>query len=112
MAVTTTAITEVKRAPKKTTSDDLKVEEARSEDDSDWHSSDQEFLNDDTEEEEWQVDPEGILAAPAEKFAAGAGGTLGMKRFAAMIASIEQRALAAEARKKNKKTTKAAAKAA
>lgn len=101
----TVTSTEVKKpaAPKKTY-DDLKMDEARSEDGSDeWHTSDEEMLDDNTDDDEWQVDPEGILAAPAEKFAVSAGGTLGMKRFAAMIASIEQRALAAEARKKNKK---------
>ena len=110
--MTDTAATEVKKSAPKKTYDDLKVEEARSEDGSDeWRTSDEEIFDDDTDDEEWQVDPECILAAPAEKFAAGAGGTLGMKRFAAMIASIEQRAIAAEARKKNKKkaaATKAA----
>lgn len=108
----TDTATEVKKPAPKKTYDDLKVEETRSEDDSDeWRTSDEEMLDDDTDDEEWQVDPEGILAAPAEKFMAGAGGTLGQKRFAAMIASIEQRARAAEERKKNKKkaaATKAA----
>lgn len=93
-------------APKKY--DDLKVDEELSDDESTAHSSDEDFLDNASSDDEngWQVDNR-ILTASSESFINMPGSTIGMKRFAAMIESIEKRALAAEARKIKKKKTAA-----
>ena len=59
-------------------------------------SSDRAFL-DDSEEHNWEVDPERILTAEPNSFGTGCG-TAGQKRLAAMVDSIEKRAKAQLAR--------------
>lgn len=57
------------------------------------HSSDYEFLSDASQDDAWHVDTN-VLTAPSSAFDDVAAPTLGLKRFAAMVASIERRAVA------------------
>ena len=68
--------------------------------------SDLEFLDseNDSDENRWHVDVD-VLTAPSERFVGMPGSTIGLKRFEAMIASIERRAMAQDSKRKAKKAT-------
>lgn len=76
------------------------------------HSSDAEFLNNsegDSGGEGWEEDQDGVLTAHSDTFRGMAGSTIGLKRFAAMVASIERRAIVQDTKRKARVASRAAA---
>ena len=69
-------------------------------------SDDLEFLDDgsDSSGSEWAEDTD-LLKAGSERFVGMPGATIGLKRFEAMVASIERRATALDAKRKARKAT-------
>lgn len=70
------------------------------------HSSDREFLE--ASSDEWTPDND-LLRASSEHFVGEPGGTVGLKRYRAMIKSLEYRASALEAKRAAKKRVAAGA---
>ena len=66
--------------------------------------SDLEFLSGESGDE-WVVDSE-LHNAPSERFIGSSGSTIGLKRFHAMVASIERRAIALDSKRKEKLSSK------
>lgn len=91
-------------ASKPAATSNLEVDEPWS-DESDAHTSDGDFLDGYSSGDGWEED-NAILTADSSTFRGNSGGTIGLKRFSAMIASIERRAIAQETKRNMRKAKK------